>query len=51
METTRFFYADAAVQEYLRSTTQQNEIGFDYKYKTEIGAILGRRKLNYLKIT
>ena|SRR3989344_4920076 len=50
METTRFFYADAAVQEYLRSTTQQNEIGFDYKYKTEIGAILGDVSLTILRL-
>lgn len=40
IETTRFFYADAAVFEYLRSTTNDSAEGFDYKYKAEISEIL-----------
>lgn len=40
METTRFFYADAAVQEYLRSTKGDQLDGFDIKYKAEISKII-----------
>jgi len=39
METTRFFYADAIVQEYMRSTTN-NEEEFGIKYKDELGQII-----------
>ena len=40
IETTRFFYADAAVQEYLRSTTNEKTEGFDIKYRKEISIII-----------
>lgn len=50
METTRFFYADAVVQEYLRSTTNDNVKGFDPKYKTELSAIINDMNLTILRL-
>lgn len=50
METTRFFYADASVQEYLRSTTNENAKGFDIKYKTEISAIINDMNWTILRL-
>lgn len=40
IKDTRFFYADAAVQEYMRSTTGDLLDGFDIKYKKEISRII-----------
>jgi len=40
MEDTRFFYADAAVGEYLRSTTNDKQEGFDVKYKKEMDKMI-----------
>jgi hypothetical protein len=39
MESTRFFYADAAVEEYLRSGTGKGD-GFDMKYKERISRMI-----------
>ncbi|MEK7081168.1 MAG: hypothetical protein AAB902_02160 [Patescibacteria group bacterium] len=48
--TTRFFYADAAVQEYLRSTGKENAHEFNYKYNKEIGSILGDITITILRL-
>lgn len=37
---TRFFYADAAVQEYMGLTKNDKSGGFDIKYKKEITRIM-----------
>ena len=37
---TRFFYADGAVQEYLRSANGNQLDGFDIKYKKEISKLI-----------
>lgn len=50
METTRFFFADASVQEYLRSANQENNNEFNYKYQNEIGTILSDVSITILKI-
>lgn len=50
MEETRFFYADATVEEYLRSATGDIDGGFDIKYATEIGAIIGDINWTILKL-
>lgn len=40
IEDTRFFYADAAVQEYMGLTKNDKPGGFDLKYKKEISGIM-----------
>ncbi len=50
MEKTRFFYADAAVQEYLRSTINDTEKGFEVKYKTELSAIIDNMNWTILRL-
>jgi hypothetical protein len=50
MEKTRFFYADAAVQEYLRSTINDMEKGFEVKYKTELSAIIDNMNWTILRL-
>lgn len=50
METTRFFYADAAVQEYLRSTINDTEKGFEVKYKNELSAIIDNMNWTILRL-
>ena len=40
MEGTRFFYADAAVQEYMGLIANNDLEGFDIKYKKEISGII-----------
>lgn len=50
IRTTRFFFADASVQEYLRSANQENSKEFNYKYQNEIGTILNDVSITIFKI-
>lgn len=50
IETTRYYYADAAVQEYLRSTTDEDVKVLDFKYRAEIGMILSNVSLTILRL-